>query len=56
MRDGMPEHQAIPTAINAVDEWRHGRAFGGHVKVTPEVKAAAQRAWDEWERLKASHH
>jgi 8-oxo-dGTP pyrophosphatase MutT (NUDIX family) len=57
MRDqGMPEHQAIPTAINAVDEWRHGTAFGGRVKVTPEVQAAAERAWREWEDLKASHH
>lgn len=57
MRDhGMGEHEAIPMAIRAVDGWRHGRAFGGKVKVTPEVQQAAQRAWDEWERLKESHH
>jgi hypothetical protein len=57
MRDhGMGEQEAIATAVNAVDEWRHGRAFGGKVKVTPEVQQAAQRAWDEWTELKESHH
>ena len=57
MRDqGMGESQAIATAINAIREWRHGTAFGGKVKVTPEVQEAAARADDEWERLKESHH
>ena len=57
MRDqGMGEQEAIATAVNAVDEWRHGTAFGGKTKVTPEVQEAAQRAWQEWEDLKASHH
>jgi hypothetical protein len=57
MRDqDMDEHEAIPAAINAIDEWRHGTAFGGKVKVTPQVQEAAQRAWDEWEALRASHH
>jgi hypothetical protein len=57
MRDqGMGEQQAIATAVNAVDEWRHGTAFGGRVKVTPEVQAAAARAMAEWEKLKESHH
>ena len=40
---GMGESEAIATAINAVKEWAAGRAFGGHVKVTPEVQQAAQR-------------
>jgi hypothetical protein len=57
MRDqGYGEQQAIATAVNAVREWSEGRAFGGHVKVTPEVQEAARRAMAEWERLKESHH
>jgi hypothetical protein len=57
MRDqGMGESQAIATAINAIKEWAAGRAFGGHVKVTPEVQAAASRALAEWEHLKETHH
>lgn len=57
MRDeGMGESEAIATAINAVKEWAAGRAFGGKVKVTEEVRQAAQRALDEWNQLKESHH
>ena len=57
MRDqGMDESQAIATAINAVKSWAAGEAFGGHVKVTEEVRQAAQNALKEWEDLKASHH
>ena len=57
MRDhDMEESQAIATAINAVKEWAAGRAFGGHVKVTDEVRQAAQRALQEWEDLKRTHH
>ena len=56
MRDGMGEQEAIATAVNAVKEWAAGHAFGGKVKVTPEVQAAAQRAVAEWEALRASHH
>ncbi len=57
MRDqGMEESQAIATAINAVKSWAAGEAFGGHVKVTDEVRQAAQNALKEWEDLKASHH
>jgi 8-oxo-dGTP pyrophosphatase MutT (NUDIX family) len=57
MRDeGMGESQAIATAVNAVREWAEGRAFGGKVKVTPEVQEAAQRAMAEWEHLRLSHH
>lgn len=57
MRDhGMEESQAIATAINAVKAWARGEAFGGKVKVTEEVRQAAQRALDEWEHLKATHH
>ncbi len=53
---GMEESQAIATAINAIKAWAAGTAFGGHVKVTPEVQQAAQQALAEWEKLKASHH
>ncbi len=57
MRDqGMGESEAIATAVNAVKEWAAGRAFGGHVHVTPEVQQAAQRALQEWEHLKETHH
>jgi hypothetical protein len=57
MRDhGMSESEAIATAVNAVKQWAQGRAFGGKIKVTPEVKAAAQNAIAEWEKLRASHH
>lgn len=57
MRDhGMDESQAIATAINAVKSWADGKAFGGKVKVTAEVRQAAQAALREWEELKASHH
>jgi hypothetical protein len=52
----MSESESIATAINAVKEWAAGRAFGGHVKVTPEVQQAAQRALAEWEHLKETHH
>jgi 8-oxo-dGTP pyrophosphatase MutT (NUDIX family)/2'-5' RNA ligase len=56
MRDhGMGEQEAIATAINAVKEWAEGRAFGGKVKVTPQVQAAARRALAEWAALRASH-
>jgi len=53
---GMGEQQAIATAVNAIKDWAAGHAFGGKVKVTPEVQAAAARAVQEWEALRASHH
>ena len=57
MRDhDMDESQAIATAINAVKAWAAGTAFGGHVKVTEEVRQAAQAALGEWQKLKESHH
>ena len=57
MRDhGMSESEAIATAVNAVKQWAQGRAFGGKIKVTPEVKAAARNAIREWEKLKQTHH
>lgn len=52
---GTPE-DAIPEAVAAVKAWAAGHAFGGKVKVTAEVQAAAQAALSEWDRLKASHH
>lgn len=56
MRDqGMGESQAIATAINAVKRWARGDLHWGHGKLHPEVKAAAQRALAEWEKLKESH-
>lgn len=56
MRDGMDESQAIATAINAVKRWAKGDLHWGHGKVHPEVVGASQRALEEWEKLKESHH
>jgi hypothetical protein len=57
MRDqGMGESQAIATAINAVKRWARGDLHWGRGKVTPEVRAASQRALQEWEHLKETHH
>jgi hypothetical protein len=53
---GLEESHAIAEAINSVKDWARGVAFGGKVKVTPEVQAAAQRALAEWSELRASHH
>jgi hypothetical protein len=50
MRGGMDESQAIATAISSTRRWARG---SGHVR--PEVRAASQRALDEWARLRASH-
>jgi len=57
MRDqGLGESHAIAEAISAIKDWAEGHAFGGKVKVTPEVQAAAQRTLREWADLRASHH
>ena len=57
MRDhGYDESRAIATAERALEEFAAGYAFGGHVKVTDEVRQAARNALDEWAKLKASHH
>jgi hypothetical protein len=57
MRDhGMPESEAIATAVNALRMWARGYAFGGKIHVTPEVQEAARRALAEWDELRAAHH
>jgi 8-oxo-dGTP pyrophosphatase MutT (NUDIX family) len=53
--NGHDRASAIALAVAAVKEWAAGRAFGGKVKVTPTVQAAASRAVAEWEALRASH-
>lgn len=55
MRDGHDEQSAHALAVNAVKEWAQGHAFGGKVKVTPTVQAAARRAVAEWEKLRRDH-
>lgn len=50
MRDGHDEESAHALAIGAVERWASG---GGNV--TPEVRAASQRAVQEWEELRAHH-
>lgn len=56
MRDqGMGEQQAIATAISAVKRWARGVLGEQRGHVHPEVRAAAQAALAEWEKLRASH-
>jgi hypothetical protein len=44
-------------AVAAVKRWSQGYgAWGRRQRVTPVVQAAAQRALDEWEKLRAAHH
>lgn len=50
MRDGHDESSAHALAIAAVERWANG---GG--KVTPEVRAASQRAVSEFSELRANH-
>ena len=54
-RAGHSESDAVALAVQAVKDWAAGHAFGGKVKVTPTVRAAAARAVAEWEALRASH-
>jgi hypothetical protein len=57
MRDhGMEEGEAIATAENAMRMWARGYAFGGKIKVSPEVQEAAQRTLNELDALRAAHH
>lgn len=56
MRNGMEESRAIATAINAVKRWARGDLGEAHGLVHPEVQAASQRALQEWEHLKETHH
>lgn len=57
MRDqGLGESEAIAYAINAVKRWAKGDLDWGGKHITPEVIAASQRALQEWDELKASHH
>lgn len=51
VRSGHPESRAIQMAIGICQRWAAG---GG--KVTPEVRAAAQKAIAEWEAAKARAH
>jgi hypothetical protein len=55
-QEGMPESEAIATAINAIKRWAAGDLHWGHFKITPEVIAASQQALAEWEHLKETHH
>jgi hypothetical protein len=56
MRAGHGEQEAHAMAIGAVKRWATGRGAWGHKgKVTPVVREAAQKAVEEWERLKAEH-
>ncbi|MGW1676025.1 hypothetical protein [Saccharopolyspora sp. NPDC002376] len=45
---GLPKSQAIQMALGAVERWKDG---GGDV--SPEVRAAAAKAWAQWEASKA---
>lgn len=56
MRAGHPESQAIAIAVNAVKRWSKGKLGWGKGKVHPEVRAAAKKTLEEWEKLKQTHH
>lgn len=51
MRNGHDEQSAHALAVGAVKRWASGKG-----KVHPEVRAAARRALQEWEALRAPHH
>lgn len=51
MGDGHDKSSAIRLALGAVERWKDGGD-----DVTPEVQAAAAKAWAEWEELKATHN
>jgi hypothetical protein len=56
MRDkSLDESTAIAYAINAIKRWAKGDLHWGKGKVSPEVRAASQRALAEWKTLRASH-
>ena len=50
-RAGHSESEAIQLAIGIVRRWAAGQG-----KVSPEVRAAAAKAYAEWVKLKASHN
>jgi hypothetical protein len=57
MRAGHGEQEAHAMAIAAIKRWSKGEGAWGHKgKVTPVVQEAAQRALQEWDKLKAEHH
>ncbi|WP_190824673.1 hypothetical protein [Saccharopolyspora pogona] len=45
---GLPKSQAIRLALGAVERWKNGGD-----DVSPEVRAAAAKAWAQWEAAKA---
>lgn len=51
--DSHGESGAISMAIGIIRNWASGRPSGGEKKVHPDTVAAAQKALDEWEALKA---
>lgn len=56
MRDQhLDESTAIAYAINAIKRWARGDLHWGKGHVSPEVRAASQRALAEWNELKRSH-
>lgn len=48
IRDGMEKGRAHAVAISRIETWKSG---GGNV--SPEVRAAAAKAWAQWEAMKA---
>jgi len=56
MRSGHGEQEAHAMAIAAVKRWAAGKGAWGHKgKVTPVVQQAAQKALEEWNKLKEEH-
>ena len=56
MREGMGEQEAHAMAVAAIERWRKGDLkWGPHRHVSPEVRAAAQEAYEQWMQLRAHH-
>lgn len=51
--DSHSEAGGIALAIGIIRNWAAGKPSGGEKKVHPDTVAAAQKALDEWEALKA---
>lgn len=50
MREGHSEGEAHALAVAAVERWKDGGD-----NVTPEVRAASQQAYEQWQQLRANH-
>lgn len=50
---GMPESEAIATAIAIIKKWAAGKPSGGEKNLHKDTQAAAAKALAEWNELKS---